>query len=122
MLVIGENLTQIEKVNLLSLIMEKKNDEYRLCQICCSFVDETYEITYSFAKDYELENYRLVVAREEEVPSISRVYKSATYYENEMKELWGLNVAHMKVDFDNNLYSIDATAPFVPAKEDTANA
>lgn len=110
---IGKYIYKIEKVDLLSLIMDKKNHDYRLCQICCAFVENQYEVSYSFAKGMDVEHYRLVVDKDEEVPSISRVYRSAIFYENEMKELFGLNVEHMKVDYDNKLYRIDVETPFI---------
>ena len=51
------------------------------------------------------------------VPSISRVYKSAIFYENEMRELFGLKVEYMKVDMQGTLYRLDEETPFVK-KED----
>lgn len=125
MQVIGNDIIEIEKVDLLSVIMEKKNDSWRLAQICCAFVDGKYEVSYSFAFSYEFVSYRLVVDKDEPVPSISRVYKSAIFYENEMKELFGLNVEHLKVDYDNKLYRINTETPFVPeekTEEGQANA
>ena len=80
---IGNNVIKIEQVELLPVIMEKKNDDWRLAQICCAFRDGHYEVSYSFAKGYELTNYRLIVGKDETVASISRVYKSAILYENE---------------------------------------
>lgn len=115
---LGRNIYKIDKVDLLNVIMEKKNDEWRLAQICCSFVNETYELSYSFAKEYECVHYRLVVGREEEVPSISRVYRSAIFYENEMRELFGVDIEFMKVDLHNKLYRIDVEAPFVEPKKE----
>ncbi len=114
---LGNNIVKIEKVELLPVIMEKKNDYWRLAQICCLYKDGNYEVSYSFAKDYELVNYRLVVDKEEMVPSISRVYKAAILYENEMRELFGLKVEYIKVDYHNKLYRIDEETPFL-AKED----
>ena len=113
---LGNNIYKIEKVDLLSVANEKKNDDWRLGQICCCFLeaDQIYEVSYSFCKELEVNHYRLVVGREEEVPSISRVYRSAQFYENEMKELFGLNIVAMKVDMQNKLYRIDAETPFVP--------
>lgn len=114
---LGNNIYKIDKVDLLNVTNEKKNDDWRLGQICCCFLEKenVYEVSYSFCKGYDLVNYRLVVEREEEVPSISRVYRSAQFYENEMKELFGLNVEYMKVDMKNKLYRIDVETPFVPA-------
>lgn len=109
---LGHHITKIEKVDLLSVIMQKKNDMWRLAQICCSLVGDQYEVSYSFAKDYEIQHYRLVVDKNENVPSISRVYRSAIFYENEMRELFGLDVEYMKVDYHNKLFRIDAVTPF----------
>ena len=113
----NKDIYKIEKVELLPVIMEKKNDYWRLLQICCAFADGKSEVTYSFASGYEIANYRLVVEKDEEVPSISRVYKAAIFYENEMKELFGLNVEHMKVDLQNKLYRIDAEVPFMKEED-----
>lgn len=115
---IQDTIYKIDKSELLGIIMEKKNNLWRLCQICCSFPKNEegvnyYEITYSFANGYKLENFRLHAEADEQVPSISRVYNSAVYYENEMHELWGLNVENIKVDLHDKLYRIDATTPFV---------
>ncbi len=111
---LGNNIFKIEKEDLLPVIMEKKNDNWRLAQICCSYVNETYEISYSFAKDYDIEHFRLVIDKDDSVASISRVYRSAVFYENEMKELFGLQVTHMKLDLHDKLYRIDEETPFVP--------
>ena len=34
---LGSNIVKIELVELLPIIMEKKNDYWRLAQICCTF-------------------------------------------------------------------------------------
>ena len=112
-----KDLYLIEQVELLPVIMEKKNDMWRLAQMCCAFAEGRYEVTYSFASGYEIANYRLIVGKEETVPSISRVYKSAIFYENEMRELFGLNVEYMKVDLHNRLYRIEETTPFLKEED-----
>ena len=114
---IQKDIYKIDKVELLPVIMEKKNDKWRLLQLCCAFAEGKYEVTYSFAKGYEIRNYRLVVEKDEEVPSISRVYKAAIFYENEMKELFGLDVEFIKVDLGNKLYRIDANVPFLKEED-----
>ncbi len=114
-----KDLYLIEKAELLNIIMEKKNALWRLCQICCSYpkLEDHFEVTYSFANGQDLSNYRLIAQRDEEVPSISRVYKSAIYYENEMHELWGLKVENIKQDFHDKLYRIDVETPFLVKEE-----
>jgi len=115
---IQDTIWRIDANELLPVIMEKKNDFWRLGQICCVFVDGQYEISYSFCKDYELENYRLVTPKDVPVPSISRVFQAAHFYENEMVELFGCPIEHQKVDLENKLYRINETTPFVKGKEE----
>ena len=67
--------------------------------------------------EYDIEHFRLVIDKDDSVASISRVYRSAVFYENEMKELFGLQVTHMKLDLHDKLYRIDTKTPFAP-KED----
>ena len=114
---VANTITPIEKVDLLSVIMEKKNALWRLVQICCVYVEEKYEVTYSFANGYQLENFKLTVDKEEEVPSISRVYNAAVFYENEMHELYGLNVEEIKINLQDRLYRIDTETPFLKEVE-----
>jgi len=116
----GRDIYRIAKDELLNVIMEKKNDNWRLAQICCTFVNGGYEVSYSFATGYEIRHYRLEVAKDEMVPSISRVYRSAIYYENEMRELFGLDVENIKVDLHDKLYRIDAVTPFLDEKDKAA--
>lgn len=111
---LGNNITQIEIADLLSVANEKKNDNWRLAQICCCLVEDKYEVSYSFADGYELQHYRLVVDKADHVPSISRIYRSAHFYENEMDELFGLEIDFMKIDTEDKLYRINEVAPFVP--------
>lgn len=119
---LGNNIFKIEKTELPNIAADKLHDGWKLGQACCCFVeaDQVYEVSYSFCKGLEVEHYRVVVARDEEVPSISYTYGCACFYENEMKELFGLNVAAMDVDLQNKLYRIEAETPFVPAKKEEA--
>lgn len=109
----GRNIITIELDRLLSTATEKKMTGWRLAQICSAYVDEQYELSYSFAKEYEIAHYRVVVDKETLVPSLTQIYDSAFLYENEMKELFGVNMEHIAVDYKNKLYRIDETAPFV---------
>ena len=98
-------------------VLDCKEKNYRLDQIFCAFVDNKYELTYSFAKDYVFINYRIVIEKDTEVPSISKIFEPAFLYENEMKELFGVNMEYIALDYKNRLYRINEETPFVP-KED----
>ena len=114
----GRNIETIELDQLLGAATEKKMKGWRLAQICSAFVNNQYELSYSFAKEYEVVHYRVIVDKETLVPSVTQIYDSAFLYENEMKELFGVNMEHIALDYRNKLYRIDGEAPFIqPANE-----
>lgn len=114
---LGKNIFKYDKVEFLPAVMEKKNDGYRLGQACCAFADDIFHVSYSFCKGQELVHFRLEAAKDECVPSISHIYSCAVFYENEMAELFGLNIEQMETDYKNKLYRINETTPFME-KED----
>ncbi len=113
----GRKIIELELVDLLPAIMKKKVEEWRLGQICSVYKDGKYEISYSFAQEYELENIRVTIEKETLLPSISRIYSSAFLYENEMRELFGVNIEYMRVDYHNKLYQINEETPFLKEED-----
>ncbi len=55
---------QTAAADLLGKAAQYKKDGYRMVQILCTRVPEGYELTYSFDKDYVMENLRVVVPLE----------------------------------------------------------
>ena len=88
----------IELADLLENALVRKNKGWRLSQICAAFRDGHYELSYSFADDETLdfETLRVNCPINSVVPSISELYSAADFYENEMKELFGVEVKMMK--------------------------
>jgi ech hydrogenase subunit D len=74
-----------------------------------------FDISWSFARDAELEHLRERVLPGEEVPSISRLFSPAFLYENEMRELFGVNVTGIAVDLKGQLYQTSSRVPFSPS-------
>ncbi|MBR4027625.1 MAG: NADH-quinone oxidoreductase subunit C [Lachnospiraceae bacterium] len=101
--------------NLLEQVMKQKNKGRRLSQICSAYANEKLELSYSFADDTtnEYHTLRLVIDKETEVYSITEFYPYAFLYENEMKELFGVNVKMINLDYNNKLYRIEEEAPFL---------
>ena len=85
-----EKLEQIEVGELLPKVMRLKKDGMRLSQACAAYIDEKFELSYSFADDktYQYTTLRLVIDTDVEVPSITEIVPPAVFYENEMKELF----------------------------------
>ena len=108
-------LKEITPDQLLGEVMALKNQSLRLSQICCAYSEEKLHLSYSFANDdtNEYINLRLVIDKETEVCSITEFYPYAFLYENEMKELFGVNIQMINLDYSNKLYRINAETPFI---------
>jgi ech hydrogenase subunit D len=72
----------------------------------------TCELSWTFEKENRLEHIRQRVAPGEEVPSVSGIYTFSFLYENEMRELFGVNVTGVSVDFKGELYRSATKVPF----------
>ena len=104
-------LKEISANDLLAETLKIKNDGYRLVAVTCTNKDGM-ELTYSFDKDHELLNLRLLTDTETELPSISIIYPYSFLYENEIKELFGVKITGITPDFNDNLYKIPVKTPF----------
>ena len=51
------------------------------------------------------------------MPSITPIYPSAVFYENEMKELFGVKVENISTDYRDKFYRIEEKTPFGPESE-----
>ncbi len=74
-----------------------------------------FDVSWSFAKDTRLEHLRERVLPGEEVPSISASFGAAFLYENEMRELFGVNVTGIALDLKGQLYQTAERVPFAPS-------
>jgi ech hydrogenase subunit D len=102
----------IELGQLIGRVEQFKKDGFRLVQVNCSKFGEVYEINYSFDKDFVFMNLRITVTGETEVPSISGMYWGAFVYENEMHDLFGIQVKGMNIDFKGNFIRTSIKYPF----------
>jgi hypothetical protein len=76
--------------------------------------DGAYDVTWSFAREENVEHLCHRVLPGEEVPSVSVSFESAFLYENEMRELFGINVTGMNLDLGGQLYHGATVVPFSP--------
>ncbi len=105
-------LIVIDPMDLPNKVLEEKRKNNRLVQICAVSADGGFELSYSFAEGYDFINYRINIAEDVEIPSIADLFPSAALYENEMRELFGVNIPHINLDYHNQLYKIDVETPF----------
>jgi ech hydrogenase subunit D len=90
---------------LLEAVKQMRNKRARLVQMCATSLPDALELTYSFEVGSELTNLRLEVGKLETVPSITSLYWCAFLYENEMHDLFNLQVSDIAVDFKGTLYN-----------------
>ena len=112
-------LEEVAVSDLLFRAMELKKAGYRFSQAHAAYVEGKYELSYSFSdyETYQLHNLRVVVEPGTKVPSITEIIPAAVFYENEMKELFGVNIELISTDLQNRLYRIKETAPLGPKEE-----
>ena len=92
--------------------LEHKRAGYRLGQICAVRTETGYELLYSFIIEYHMVNYKITIEEDTEIVSISDVYPTAMLYENEMRELFGVNIKFINLDYHDKLYRIEEKTPF----------
>lgn len=105
-------LTEITPVDLTLKALEMQGADARLCQICSVRTKEGFDLLYSFVNGYEFINYKVSIAEDTEIESISHVFPNAFLYENEMSELFGINIKYIALDYKNKLYDIAVETPF----------
>ena len=108
-------VVEITPDELLGNVMAMKNSKLRLSQICCAYSNEKIELSYSFADDNTNEyiNLRIIMDKNDEVCSITEFYPYAFLYENEMKELFGVNIQMINMDYNQKLYRLKDETPFI---------
>ena len=107
-----QEIEVVEKCDLVGIVAEFFSEGYRLVQVGCSTLPGAYELTYSFDREYRFRNLRITVMPDEEVPSISVIFPNAFLYENEIHDLFGVNIRHITVDYKGTLYRTAITTPF----------
>ena len=107
-----QQLINIEIGQLASEAERLKNAGYRLVQICGTKL-ENFQLSYSFDKDYHFLNLRLSLPLENTpLPSISAIYANAFIYENELQDLFGIEVSGMKIDYKGKFYRTKIKWPY----------
>lgn len=104
---------EIHPRELLDAVTRIHHDEWRLIQICATKVAEnTYEILYTFGLAYAIRSLRLTVHGEDRISSITSIYEVAYLYENEIHDLYGIEIDMMNYDFNGKLFRTVIPTPF----------
>ena len=105
---------------LLARAAEFKAKGWRFVQCCATRDGESmFELLYTFCDDAtsEIANLRLVVAANDEVPSVGALFPCAFMFENEMHDLFGIDVVGVTLDYDGNFYHLHIPTPMAHASE-----
>ena len=100
-----ETIKVITVESLLAEVTALRKEGRRLVQIGAIRLPDAVELTYSFDLDSRLANLRVNLPGEApHVPSITSVYFAAVLYENEIHDLFNVQVDGLALDFKGNFY------------------
>ena len=85
---------------------------YHLMQQCATRVPDAFELIYTFGKDLEVKQLKITLPEENEISSITSIFPCAFIYENEMHDLFGIQIKMINIDFEGKLYRTAIDAPF----------
>ena len=103
-----ENMLEISKEQLLGEVQKMKYDNYRfITATCVDNGDGSLDVIYHFDRDLQMKNFRVKVQKGDEIQSVSKIYFCSILVENEMKELFGLNVTNIAIDYGGHMLLSD---------------
>ena len=108
-----QEIVEIGPEALVENVLNRSQEGYRLVQIGCTREETTFQLDYTFDKDYRFLNLRVTLPAEEaRLPSITGIYGCAFTYENEIHDLFGIQVRGNRIDYQGKFYRIPLAAPF----------
>lgn len=87
------------------------NEGLRFETITCFDHEESYELLYTFVSGLDLRHLRLVAPHATRIPSISGVCFPAFLVENEAKELFGVDIEGIVIDYGGHLLLTEDSGP-----------
>lgn len=92
-----QEIVTIASSDLLAKVQEQKAAGHRLVQICATTLEQL-ELSYSFMGKEGITHLRLLLPRDQpSLPSITDIYFGAFAYENEMHDLFGIDIRDIRV-------------------------
>jgi Ni,Fe-hydrogenase III component G len=119
-----ENIREINKDDIVSEGKKLLDAGAKFVTAVCSDLDEKLEVTYLFSSKSgtELTCLRYTIGKDEEVASLSGTTLATVLIENEMKELFGLKIKDLAIDYGGHLLLAQdsPTTPLLKAKKATS--
>ena len=107
--------TEYISVNPESIIDESQKLKFagfHLIQQCATRIPDAYELIYSFGRNLEMRNLKIILPEDQEISSITSIFPCAFIYENEMHDLFGVQIKMINIDFEGKLYRTAIETPF----------
>ncbi|MEI6149091.1 MAG: NADH-quinone oxidoreductase subunit C [bacterium] len=108
-----DNVTEISMDQLAVEVWKAKQDKYRFVTMTCCDLMDAHDILYHFDKQYVLKHLRLRLPKGTALPSISTIFFAAVLVENEIKDLFGIEVTGLTIDYKGRFMLSDG-APVAP--------
>ncbi len=108
-----DNVVPVTRETMLAEVQHLADGGQRLISATAIDQGEYLEILYHFDKDLKLTHLKLEAKPGEEVPSISRIYFCAFVPENEIKDLFGVNITNIIIDYQGKFF-LEDDAPRAP--------
>jgi ech hydrogenase subunit D len=90
-----------------------RDQDYRLVQIGATAAAEGTELTYTFDRDLQMIHLRFrVPASAARIPSITAVFWAAFVYENELHDLFGIQIDGLALSYKGKFYNTSVPFPF----------
>lgn len=109
---------------LLERAQDFKSKGWRFVQCCATRTgDSLFELLYTFTDDstQEIASLRVSsVGPADEVPSVGGLFPCAFMFENEMHDLFGINIVGITLDYRGGFYHLHIPAPMALAPEGPA--
>jgi thioredoxin reductase len=94
---------KVDKAELIPEVQKMLGQNARFGTATCLDLGDKFEVIYHFEQSLDLVNIRVQVDKNDSLPSISNIYLCAALIENEMRELFGINIGGIALDYKGGL-------------------
>ena len=115
-----DKFEEIDKSKIGEMAKSKKDTSARFINLHATTLGEDlFQLTYSFTTDGILtENYSVKVTSADAVPSISDTFMTAFFFENEIHDLFGINIEGIILDYKGDFYQVALDRPMARPSTD----
>lgn len=104
---------------IVSLAKRKREEGARFVEIHATTLEHGFLLNYAYTDDEQVcDNYRVKIDETTAVPSVSSVFLAAFFFENEIHDLFGIDIEGIAIDFHGNFYQVSLEAPMAHKTKD----